>query len=167
MTATKKLYLLRHAKSDWSHAGQRDFDRELNERGYRDAPKMGQVLHELGVSPQVIYASPSRRTTLTAELVTPLLPYPKEAVKYVSSLYECSLQTMLTFISELDDADERVMIIGHNPTTTYIAEHLSGEHLGNVPTCGVVSLAFELDSWAAVSRHSAVLEWFEYPKKHH
>ncbi|SDJ94663.1 phosphohistidine phosphatase [Catalinimonas alkaloidigena] len=166
MPSTKKLYLLRHAKSDWSQPGQRDFDRELNERGYRDAPLMGQVLHRKKVVPQVIYASPARRTTLTAELVAPALPYPAEAVHYVKLLYECSLQTMLTFISRLDDQYDEVMIIGHNPTMTYTAEHLSGESLGNVPTCGVVSLAFEVDTWEAVAGRSATLEWFEYPKKY-
>ena len=40
----KRLYLVRHAKSDWSYAGLADFDRPLNKRGKRDAPRMGKYL---------------------------------------------------------------------------------------------------------------------------
>ncbi|MGB3616609.1 MAG: histidine phosphatase family protein [Catalinimonas sp.] len=167
----KKLYLLRHAKSDWSEEGQRDFDRDLNARGRRDAPRMGQLLHELGVAPGLVVASPARRTTLTARTVAEALDYPVGCIKYEEALYEASVPTFLKVIYELPDgtADapiDRALLVAHNPTITYVAEHLSGQSLGNIPTSGVVSLLFELDEWAAVTRGAAVLEWFEYPKKH-
>jgi phosphohistidine phosphatase len=41
---SKTLILVRHAKSDWSIDGQKDYDRTLNARGHRDAPRMGQIL---------------------------------------------------------------------------------------------------------------------------
>ena len=40
----KRLYLVRHAKSDWSSIGLADFDRPLNKRGRRDAKSMGKYL---------------------------------------------------------------------------------------------------------------------------
>ena len=44
----KTLYVMRHAKSSWADADLADFDRPLNDRGYRDAPFMGNVMRENG-----------------------------------------------------------------------------------------------------------------------
>ncbi|WP_146066749.1 SixA phosphatase family protein [Candidatus Venteria ishoeyi] len=40
----KTLILLRHAKSSWDHPGLSDFERPLNARGLKNAPKMGRRL---------------------------------------------------------------------------------------------------------------------------
>jgi phosphohistidine phosphatase len=37
----KTLFLVRHAKSSWDDTALPDKDRPLNDRGKRDAPKMG------------------------------------------------------------------------------------------------------------------------------
>ena len=35
----KNLLIMRHAKSDWNDPSLKDFDRPLNERGKKSAPK--------------------------------------------------------------------------------------------------------------------------------
>ncbi|MCU0355001.1 MAG: histidine phosphatase family protein [Cytophagales bacterium] len=40
----KHLVLFRHAKSSWDDPQLLDFERPLNARGYRDAPRMAQRL---------------------------------------------------------------------------------------------------------------------------
>ena len=40
----KTLIVMRHAKSDWSVAGQEDFDRVLNKRGRGDLARMGRAI---------------------------------------------------------------------------------------------------------------------------
>ena len=47
MTATRRLILLRHAKSDWPDVPDRD--RPLAKRGRRDAPNIGRWLRDHGV----------------------------------------------------------------------------------------------------------------------
>ena len=42
----KKLYVIRHGKSDWGNPEVNDFNRPLNHRGLKDAPKMGKHLLE-------------------------------------------------------------------------------------------------------------------------
>jgi len=160
----RTIYFLRHAKSDWSVSGQKDFDRELNQRGQTDAPKMGRRLFELGVSPEIIYASPARRTTDTAELVAEQLHYNTDLVVFEEQIYEASVRSLLNFINALDDKYSRVMLIGHNPTLTYLAESLTKSELGNIPTCGAVNIEFNLDSWKEVSQGNGELKWFIYPK---
>ena len=61
----KTVLILRHAKSSWSKPGLADIDRPLNKRGKRDAPRMGAVLHEQDLVPDLILSSPARRARKT------------------------------------------------------------------------------------------------------
>ena len=62
----KSLFLTRHAKSSWGHAGLSDVDRPLNNRGKKAAPFMGQLIHEKGDIPDVLISSPANRAFSTA-----------------------------------------------------------------------------------------------------
>jgi len=160
----KTLILIRHAKSDWSNSGEKDFDRSLNQRGHMDAPRMGGKLHEMGIVPDQIVSSPALRTTLTAEYICEQIKYPFEKVDFQEDIYEASVRTLLKVINELDDKHKTVIIIGHNPGFSYLAEYLTGTEVGDVPTCGIVELNIEFDKWALVSQHTATLKSFIYPK---
>ena len=160
------LYLVRHAKSDWSVPGQSDFDRALNKRGLFDAPLMGKILKELHVKPDLAISSPALRAKTTAEYISEQLEYPLEKISYDEEIYEASPRTLLRLINNLDDKNKSVMLFGHNPTFTYLAEYLSKEQLDNIPTAGAVKLHFEFDSWSLVTEGSAEMIWFEYPKKY-
>ena len=158
------LYLLRHAKSDWSFPGQKDIDRELNNRGYNDAPRMGRKLYELEAIPDKIICSPSKRTKLTIEFVCEQLKYDLSKVEYNDEIYEASLRTLLNVINNLEDETKSVMLVGHNPGFTYLAEYLTKQEIGNVPTCGALRLDFNIGSWKEVSAGLADMKWFIYPK---
>ena len=69
----KRLLLLRHAKSSWDDPRLADFDRPLNERGRRAAPLVGRFMHERGVRPDLVLASPAARARHTAALVAAIL----------------------------------------------------------------------------------------------
>lgn len=160
----KKLVLVRHAKSDWSDVSVKDFDRALNNQGYQDAPRIGNRLNKMGILPDVIFSSSALRTRMTAEFICEQIAYDLNKVIFDDELYETSVRTLLNYINQLDDKYNTVMMFGHNPTYTYIAEALSGQAIGNVPTCGALSLTFEINSWAEVSAGTAKLDWFIYPK---
>ena len=70
----KRLLLLRHAKTVPGGVGIDDRERELTERGRGDAPKMGRYIRDEDYLPDLIVASPSKRTVETVELVTDELP---------------------------------------------------------------------------------------------
>ena len=158
------LFLLRHAKSDWSIPGQKDFDRELNIRGNNDAPRMGRKLSEMQMLPERILCSPALRTKLTAEYVCEQLKFDLDKVEFVEDIYEASLRTLLGIVNGLEDNYKKVMLIGHNPGFTYLAEYLTKTEIGNIPTCGFVNLEFEIGSWKEVSGGLATLKDFIYPK---
>ena len=77
---------MRHAKSDWSISGQRDFDRTLNTRGLSDAPRMGKFLRTKSFIPDHIMSSSSQRTTLTAEMICEQIGYEFEDIQFEDSV---------------------------------------------------------------------------------
>jgi phosphohistidine phosphatase len=156
--------MLRHAKSDWSNNGQKDFERELNMRGYNDAPKMGVRMHELNVKPDAIFCSSSRRTVLTCEYICEQIDFKIDNVFFDDDLYEASSRTVFNKINEVDNKFNEVIFIGHNPTYTYVAEYLTGKVIGNIPTCGCLKITFEVESWSMISKDLGNLEWFIFPK---
>ncbi|HRG10817.1 MAG TPA: histidine phosphatase family protein, partial [Cyclobacteriaceae bacterium] len=58
----KILYLIRHAKSSWDNPKLEDFDRPLNKRGQKDAPRMAKRLKEKRITPDIMLSSPAERT---------------------------------------------------------------------------------------------------------
>lgn len=161
----KSLYLCRHAKSDWSQQGQRDFDRALNRRGHRDAPRMGSWLKEKGVVPDLLLSSPAERAWQTAVYYAEALGLETDRIIPESELYEASPRIVLRIIHQLPVSANVVFLFGHNPTFSHVAEYLSGSVIGNIPTCGIVRLDFSIDQWSAVAEHAAKLVDFFYPKQ--
>jgi phosphohistidine phosphatase len=161
----KNLFLVRHAKSDWSISGQKDFDRELNGRGRSDAPKMGRKLYEMEAKPDIIISSPAARAKFTAELISEQLKFDTNKIIFNEDIYEASVRTLLGVINGIEDKYNSVMLFGHNPGLTYLAEALTKKEIGNIPTCGIVHIEFSVDSWKEVSGGTGDLKFFIYPKK--
>ena len=61
----KTLLVLRHAKSSWDHTELADHDRPLNKRGMRTAPRMGRLLIERDLVPDLILCSTAVRARTT------------------------------------------------------------------------------------------------------
>ena len=62
----RRLMVMRHAKSSWKSQVPTDHERPLNERGRRDAARVGKRLAELGWVPDFVVSSDSRRTFIPA-----------------------------------------------------------------------------------------------------
>ncbi len=159
----KKVYLIRHAKSDWKKSVE-DFQRPLNKRGKKDAELMANRLKNFDIKPDVIYSSPAKRAKSTAKIMAKILNYPKDEIIYKKELYESSLEDYLNLIKSIGDNFQNLFIIGHNPTITEAGEYLSGTILTNMPTCSIVCIEFETDSFADIRQGK--LSFFDYPKKH-
>ena len=162
----KRLYLARHAKSSWDEGWLDDVERPLNVRGKRDAPIMGGILREMGVKPEVIVTSPAARAAATARIVARELGYPLEKIRYRERLDEGVSRDYIDTIASLDPEHDSAMIFGHNPTITTVANMWAGSSIVNIPTCGVVGIEFDTDSWIPASEERGRLLFFEYPKKH-
>ena len=78
IATTRRLLLLRHAKSDWGDPDLADIDRPLAPRGRRAAAVVGAYLREHALVPDLVVTSPSARTRETIERLD-LGPLPVEA----------------------------------------------------------------------------------------
>jgi phosphohistidine phosphatase len=147
----KRLILSRHAKSSWNHPELRDIDRPLNKRGLKAAPIMGGVLRERSLIPEAIFASPSLRTRMTSELLAKELAFPFDQVEFIDSFYGASPGSIVQFTQKLDDQLSTVMLVGHNPTWTDLCHRLTGKHLDNLPTSGILVINFDINHWSDLS----------------
>jgi phosphohistidine phosphatase len=162
----KTLYLMRHAKSSWKDASLIDADRPLNKRGEHDAPFMGQLLAERGVIFDEIISSPAERSLATLQYICPLINFPFTKVKISPALYDASTMELIIVIKEIDVNIKSVLLVGHNPGLTELANYLSGNPIDNIPTCGVVELFYKRKTWQEIELGSCETGFFEYPKKY-
>ena len=160
----KYLYLVRHAKSSWDDLSLQDAERPLSERGMRDAPRMAKRIKEQEVTIDQMMTSHAVRALATCRNFSDVLKYPKENIRINRSLYHASEDGMLEVVHDLDDTLDRVMVFAHNPGLTDFVNSLTGERITNVPTTGIVAVAFEVDSWKDITWGSGNMVFFDYPK---
>jgi phosphohistidine phosphatase len=164
----KVLLLTRHAKSSWEDSDLADFDRPLNERGKRDAPRMGKRLRERDIHPDIMVTSPARRAFDTCIEIATALKFPESKIKTSQSLYHASEDEILRVVQGLkdhDDHEEVAIVFGHNPGLTDFANRLMNETIDNIPTCGVVGCHLRVTRWQEVTWGAGNLAFFDFPKK--
>ncbi len=161
----KTLILIRHAKSDWGNLNASDFERELSERGRRDAPEMARRAAGRGLIPGLCVASPACRAMQTARLMAPNLALPVEQIEWRDELYLASPAILLDTVRHTPDHIDVLALLAHNPGITDLANRLCpAAGIDNVPTAGIVTLTFATDSWQQIGPGGTLLD-FDYPKK--
>ncbi|SFP82068.1 SixA phosphatase family protein [Hydrogenimonas thermophila] len=161
----RELFILRHAKSSWDDPSLADFDRPLNSRGKEDAPLMGEHLAKLGVKPDIIVSSPAKRAKKTAKIVAEQLGFNPEKIEFRETIYEASPQSLLYLVCQFPENAKRVMLVGHNPGLTELANILGDIKIENIPTAGVVGIAFDTSKWEEACRMKGHTILFDFPKK--
>lgn len=141
----KNLLILRHAKSSWEFTDLSDHDRPLNDRGKRDAPRMGKVLLKERLVPQLIISSSAARARTTAEKVAKTSHYSGE-ITIDSSLYRTGASAYLNVLRSQASEFETVLIVGHNPDVEHLVEILTGNVM-EIPTCGLAYVKLLIKRW--------------------
>jgi phosphohistidine phosphatase len=141
----KTLLILRHAKSSWKEPSQADHDRPLNERGKRDAPRIGLLLVEQSLVPDVIVSSTAKRARKTAELVARNSGYDGQ-IQFHQELYLATRETYIRVIRQLDNVHSRALVVGHNPGLQELLEALSGQP-AELPTAALAQVSLEIAAW--------------------
>ncbi len=164
----KTLYLIRHAKSSWDDQDLTDLERPLNERGKKDAPRMGKRLKEKNIFPDLMLTSPAKRAYETCKVIAKILGHSEEKIKTDQRLYHASEDQLLKVIQEiqdLNDDEEVVFIFGHNPGLTDFANSLLNQTIDNIPTCGVIGSKVRVNSWKESIFGSGEMKFFDFPKR--
>jgi phosphohistidine phosphatase len=148
---SKKLILIRHAKSDWSVAGQADFERGLNQRGQTDLPIMKSKIHERQWNLDIVLCSSAERTRLTYAGLS------ESKVVFLDELYHAQSLTILKLLSQY--SEDNIAIIGHNPGVTQFVNDFCNEQIENVPTLGICCIEYK-----KAKMGKGKLKEFIYPK---
>jgi len=162
----KTLILIRHAKSSWENRSLSDFERPINDRGKRDAPFMAGVLKKKNLKSELILSSPAKRALTTAKIFAEELEITKKEIAINKHIYEADRKTLLKILLGNDDSVNNVMLFGHNPGLTYLSNYLCDFELDNIPTCGIICMQLDYDSWRFLGNKSCSFIFFEYPKKY-
>jgi phosphohistidine phosphatase len=161
----KKLFIIRHAKSDWSHEGMSDFDRPLNERGMSNAPFMADKIVEAGHAIDFILTSPANRALTTAGFFKRRLGLPDSRWDTERKIYEADVKKLLAIVNALNDDYACVMLFGHNPGVSALVHELTGAWVVR-PTCGIAEIEIPCNSWSMVSAGACNLISFDFPKRY-
>ena len=148
-----QLLLLRHAKSSRDDPKMADLERPLNKRGRRGAGTMRKAMQDLGLTPDVVLVSPSRRTLETLAALEPWDDTP--LVEQVETLYLASLPQLLDILRGVNETVRSVMLIGHNPGMHELAMLLGGTSAANEAS-GRLSAGFPT---AALAEFSVGTQW--------
>jgi phosphohistidine phosphatase len=128
----KRLIIMRHAKSSWD-LPLSDIQRPLNERGLKNAPEMGRRIVKSKIIPEVIYCSDAVRAYTTAQLVRDAIN-PEIPLIIEPKIYDSTLQTLMKIIENFPDDKNIILMVGHNPTISLLANYLAGENIGYFAT---------------------------------
>ena len=140
----RRLIVMRHAKSSWKAPNLDDHERPLNKRGRGDAPMVADAIFDRGWIPDLILVSSSKRTLQTLEGMSHRMG--KAPFEVRSGIYHA---TVIDLMEELEDMLDNgtTMIIGHNPGSEILVNHLSGEW-HTMPTATAVLLLHSGSSWS-------------------
>ncbi|MFK7821425.1 MAG: histidine phosphatase family protein [Planctomycetaceae bacterium] len=160
----KTLLLIRHAKSSWDNPAMDDHERPLNKRGLKTAPRMGQLIADEGLKPDIIVSSTAVRAATTAEVIAEECGYDRD-IQFTDDLYLAPPSAYLDLLSTLPDDYNSAMLVGHNPGISELVSSMCGEHV-DMPTAALAHTQSENQSWKAFETSSdADLVNFWRPKE--
>lgn len=160
----KTVFFVRHAKSSWENPSLADIDRPLNKRGMYDGPMMAEILKQKELVPALLLVSPAKRTQITAKYFSKAFSIPDHNVLVKNQIYGAFPDDLLKIIHAVDSKIESIMLFGHNPTLTNLANRFSEEYIDNVPTCGIVKITANIKDWADFTYTKGKLLYHIYPK---
>ncbi len=160
----KTLYLIKHAKSDWSTPDTSDIERGTTKKGFKDINTIGSYLALRGINPDLILSSCSLRTQETTDALAKRIDFIGKKY-YLQELYLTSPQEIKELIMVQDDEINSMFIVGHNPQLSELANILADEHVSKIPSLGVVAIDFDIQEWSELEDKKGQIDFFIFPKQ--
>lgn len=143
---SKRLILMRHAKSSWDDPRQSDHERPLNGRGRVSAKALGEWLNTKKYLPDQALVSSAARTRETFAR----LGIACDAA-FLKGLYHAGEDRMLDALQRAKG--NCVLMLGHNPGIGEFAHALLAEQhphprFYDYPTCATLVADFPIGEWS-------------------
>ncbi len=163
----KTIYLIRHAKSDWSIEDIPDIDRPLNQKGYNDAHKMSSILKGKKITPDLVISSPAIRAITTALIFCRSLSYDQSSIMIAPELYDSEEKDYMKVIKKTENQHAIIFVFGHNNTITQCVNKLINSSTTVMSTCSIAGIRTPIKDWSKLAVDNNELVFFDYPKNHH
>ncbi len=158
---TRRIHLLRHAKSSWDDPALDDHDRPLARRGLKASARLARWIRESNVRPGLVLCSTAVRARETLVRIEPALEAP--AVVFEAGLYHAWADDLLARLQTVADDVAEVLLVGHNPGLEELCMLLAapGELRDRVvvdlPTGALATLEAQVGRWADLAPAGATL----------
>jgi phosphohistidine phosphatase len=168
----KRLALLRHAKSSWVDAALDDFNRPLNERGWKAARRLGCELEHRAMRFDLVLSSTAARTRETIDGVKEKYDF-AALIEFNPRLYGASEHVLLEIVRGLDEKVRAPLVVGHNPGLEQLAAGLTRDDRkglrhrieGKFPTAALAIVELPAKRWAEVEPASGELVELILPRE--
>lgn len=141
-----------------------DFDRPLSKRGETDAPEMGRRLSKRRFCPDAIVSSSAKRALHTAGIVADQIGFQRTRIVSDDRIYEATVAELTAVVRGWNADWNHVVLFGHNPGLTELANWLTKSRIENLPTCSVVDTELDISAWKDIVQYCGRLVEFDFPK---
>jgi phosphohistidine phosphatase len=131
----------------------------------RNAPFMADQFAEAGHTVDFLLTSPANRAITTAGYFKRRLGLSESQWDTNRKIYEASTERLLEILQHLDDRNDRVMLVGHNPGLSSLVQVLTGSWVV-MSTCSIAEIEIPYDSWNMLSADTCNLLSFDFPKRY-
>jgi len=117
------------------------------------------------IKPDMILSSAALRAQLTADGLAEKIEY-TQPVQYMDELYLTAPEMIINVLSLQEDSYESIMVVGHNPALSEVANILQHENFTKFPTLGVLAITLDIDSWEEIKESChGTIDFFIFPKQ--
>jgi phosphohistidine phosphatase len=155
-----KLYFLRHGKAEERTAGASDYERRLTSEGIEEMKQVAQGILALVDEVDLILSSPLPRALETARIAAAALAVPSDKLivsdKLAAGAFGLgSLQSLV----EHAPADQRIMLVGHEPDFSTVVMRLTGANI-DMKKAGLACIEVP-----RIGPDNGVLRWLLTPRQ--
>jgi phosphohistidine phosphatase len=167
----KRLTVLRHAKSSWDDPNLDDFNRPLNDRGWKAARRMGRELSLRGMRFDLVLASAAARVRETIDGVQENYDF-DAPIRFEPRIYEATEVDLLSLIRALPETVSAPLLVGHNPSLERLIAELTHDDdrglrervAAKFPTAALAVVELPAERWADVTPGSGKIVELILPK---
>lgn len=158
----KRIFIIRHAKSDWGSQYGSDFERPLNSRGRNDARLMAGELQKVVDRLDRVLVSSAKRTRETAVPFIETFDVDDSRITFDRNLYLPAEEDVWAALRRVDDEAEVTVLFTHNPAAEILFHRY---HPGvKLPTGSILELHYDGQNWSEVGPENVRFISHRYPK---
>lgn len=160
----KRVVIVRHGKAV-PYGYDDDFNRDLTDRGKKDAKNISSDLNNRGIKADTIISSPAMRALKTARIFAENLNFERNQIHEVEDIYDgLTTSEFLELIRGLPENANTAFFFGHNPGFHFFAGNLLKDFMGEMPTCSTVGIDFNVNFWSEIEARSGKKAFHLIPK---